>query len=149
MASKSLTIKLHLSGARETLKAFRDLPKEASNELRTKTLALSQLLASKVEGAARADSPQSALIAGTVKANKDRVPSISAGGNKKVGSRKKPAYKILFGSEFGAKTLKQYRPHVGQGSYWFFRTVEQSQAEIDSAWNKLADDVLKKWGRDG
>jgi len=145
VASSSLTVKLRISGVRETLKAFRDLPKDASAELRKNTLALSQLLAKEVESAGRSDSPQSALVAGTVRANKDRVPSISAGGNKRVGSRKKPVYKILFGSEFGAKTLKQYRPHLGNGSYWFFRTVEASQGEIDRAWNKLADDIVRRW----
>jgi hypothetical protein len=146
MASSSLTIKLHITGVRDTLKAFRDLPKEASDELRKNSLALSRALAKKVEAAGRSDSPQSALVAGTVKANKDRVPSISAGGNKKLGSRKKSAFKILFGSEFGSSRLKQYRPHVGQGSYWFFKAVEESQPDIDRQWNKLANDVIRKWG---
>lgn len=146
MASKdSLTIKVRITGVRETIKAFRDLPKEANNELRDRTRALAELLAKRVESAGRSDSPQSALVAGTVRAVRDRVPVIQAGGNKRVGSRKKPAHKILFGSEFGAKTLKQYRPHLGNGSYWFFREIEASQGEIDRAWNRLADDIVRRW----
>ncbi|MBF8189124.1 hypothetical protein ITP53_26010 [Nonomuraea sp. K274] len=149
MAKDSLTIKVRITGVRETLKAFKDLPEDASTELREGTLALSQLLAKKVEAAGRSDSPQSALVAGTVRARKDRVPVIVAGGPKKVGSRRTPARKILFGSEFGATTLKQFRPHVGNGSYWFFQTVEAHQHEIDSAWNKVAGDIARKFGGDG
>lgn len=146
MASKdSLTVKVRITGVRDTLKAFGKLPKDASTELRTGTLALTQLLASKVEAAGRSDSPQSALVAGTVKARKDRVPVIVAGGAKKVGSRRTPAHKILFGSEFGSNNLKQYRTHLGQGSYWFFRTVEAHQDEIDKAWNKIAGDIVRRW----
>lgn len=145
MANQGLTVRLHIEGARGTLKAFRDLPKDASDELREATLKLSETMASRVTAAGRSDSPQSALVAGTVKANRDRVPSISAGGAKRVGSNRKPAYKILFGSEFGSNRLKQFRPHLGRGSYWFFREVEDNQSDIADAWRKVADDVLKKW----
>lgn len=145
MANQGLTVRLRIEGARGTLKAFKDLPKDASDELREGTLKLSQALASRVASAGRADSPQSALVAGTVKANRDRVPSISAGGSKRVGSNRKPVFKILYGSEFGSSRLKQFRPHLGRGSYWFFREVEDNQSDIADAWRKVADDVLKKW----
>ena len=146
MATQALTVRIRIDGARETLAAFRRLPKQASQDLRTRTLELSQLLASRVEAAARADSRQSALMAPTVKARKDRVPSIVAGGMKRVGSRRVPAYKILFGSEFGATYLRQYRRHLGRGSYWMFRTVEANQAQISAAWNRVAADVLRQFG---
>ena len=152
--STSLTITLHIDGARETLAAFRRLPKEASKSLRERTLLLSETLARKVADAARQDSSQSWLLAATVKARKDRVPSIQAGGTKPVGRQRRRsrgqgptrAYMLLFGSEFGAN-LPQFRPHLGRGSYWFFRTVEQNESHIADAWTKVADDVLREFRR--
>lgn len=147
MASQALTVKVRIEGVRETLVAFRRLPKEANDSLRDRTQDLSKALAEKVRGAAQGDSAQSALMAPTVKAARDRVPVITAGGPKRVGRNRKPAHKILFGSEFGASRLKQFRPHVGQGSYWFFRTVEANQSEIDRAWNNVVDDVRRDFSR--
>ena len=117
MANKAISISLHVEGARETLAAFRRLPKDANNALRDRSLELAQALSTKVASAARSDSGQSALIAPTVKARRDRIPFIEAGGSTRVGRNRVPAYKVIFGSEFGARTLPQYRPHVGKGSY--------------------------------
>lgn len=145
--AKTLTLRLHITGVRETIRAFGGLPKDANDELRDKAQELSEDLARKVTNAGRADTAQSALIAPTVKAKRDRVPVIQAGGTKRVGSNRKPAYKVLFGSEFGSNQLKQFRPHVGQDSYWFFKTVEDSSPEIGQAWNEAADDIIRKWAR--
>lgn len=146
MADK-LTVKISVDGARETLAAFNRLPREASDALRKHSLELATALASKVAGAATSDSPQSALMSSTVKARRDRIPTIEAGGTSRVASSRVPAYKILFGSEFGARVLPQYRPHVGRGSYWLFRTVEENEAAISSAWNKVADDIQRDFDR--
>lgn len=143
--AENLTIKLRIDGARQTLKAFKDLPKEANDSLRKRSQELAQSLATRVQSAARSDSPQSALIAPTVKARRDRVPVIAAGGNKKVGRNKKPAHKVMFGSEFGSNRLRQFRPHRGSASYWFFKTVEENQTEIADAWRKVADDIEREF----
>ena len=112
MAKTALTVNMPIEGARETLRAFRKLPKEASQELRERSLKLSETLANRARQAARSDSPQAALMAPTIKARRDRLPSIQVGGSKRVGRNRKPAYKILFGSEFGSNTLRQSRlPH--------------------------------------
>jgi hypothetical protein len=151
---QALTIKLHILGVRETLAAFRKLPKEASNSLREQSMRLAASLAQHVAGApparggaaaARADSPQSALMAPTVKAIRDRVPAISAGGTSRVGRNQKPAFKILFGSEFGARRYKQFRPHLGTGSYWMFRTVQHNEAELSAAWGRVAAAIAESF----
>lgn len=142
---QGLVVRLRIEGARGTLQAFRDLPKDANAELRRGSLELSQSLALKVASAARSDGPQSALIAPTVKANRDRMPSLSAGGSKRVGRNRKPAHKIMMGSEFGSNRLPQFRPHQGQSSYWFFSTVQNDESNIAERWQKMADDILKKW----
>lgn len=150
MARKmALTVNMRIDGAQSVLAAFRKLPKEANDALRDRSRQLAETLAVRVASAARADSRQSALIASTVKARRDRVPVIVAGGTKRVGRNRKPAHKILFGSEFGSTSFTQFRPHLGQGSYWFFRTVEDSTAEIAAAWSKAADDIVASFERGG
>ncbi len=146
MASQSLAITVRIEGGRETLAAFRRLPREASTALRERSLELAKALAARVQSSATGDSPQSALMATTVKAKRDRIPVIEAGGTTRVGSSRVPAYKVLFGSEFGARTLPQYRPHVGRGSYWMFRTVEDNEAMIAAGWLRAADDIVRAFG---
>ena len=149
MASKSLTVNVTVTGARETLAAFNRMPREANDSLRDRNTELAVTLASRVASAARGDSRQSALMAPTVKARRDRIPSIQAGGTSRVGSRQVPAYKILFGSEFGARVLRQYRPHVGRGSYWMFKTVEENQPEIAAAWERVVADIRRTFETGG
>lgn len=144
MAS-GLTVTMHISGVRETLRAFDRLPRDASDSLRKRSMELAQTLVGTVQSAARSDSRQSALMASTVRAGRDRVPVITAGGSKRVGRNRVPAFKVLFGSEFGAHSLPQFRPHVGQGSYWFFQAIEDNTAVIDAAWNKVADDIVRSF----
>lgn len=148
MAKNTLTVNIKIDGLRETLAAFRKLPKDASKELRERTWAVAELLASRAATAGRADSRQSALVAGTVRPRKDRVPSIVVGGLKRVGRNRVPAYKVLFGAEFGATRLKQFRPHRGRRGYWFFSTVEREQPEMSTAWNRVASDIVRHFSDD-
>lgn len=145
MAKTTLTVNVRIDGVRETLTAFRDLPDEANNELRDATLALSKKLAEQVQQSAQAEGRQAALLAKTVKARRDRVPVIVAGGATKLGRNKKPAYKLLFGSEFGSSRLKQYKPHQGRQGYWFFPIVEKEAPEIAQTWDEVAQNILTKF----
>ncbi|MFI5561504.1 hypothetical protein ACIA2T_19675 [Amycolatopsis japonica] len=95
------------------------------------------------------ESRQAALIAPTIRAARDRVPAVQAGGMRRVGRNKKPAYKVLFGSEFGARTYKQFKPHRGAEGYWFFPLVERDAQDISAAWSKAANDIVKEFGSDG
>lgn len=144
-ASNGLRVRVRIEGVREHLAACRKLPKEAQDLLRTRSQELAESLAVKIRAAAVSDSPQSALVAPTVKARRDRVPTIQAGGAKRVGRNRKPASKILFGSEFGATTLRQFRPHRGKSSYWFFRTVEADAPRIEREWKGMADELVRRW----
>ena len=160
MAKKTaLTVTLHIDGVRETLAAFRRLGKDAEKKLREASLRLADVLAAKAQAAARTDSAQSALMAPTVKAVRDRVPTVQAGGTRKVGRNRAPAWGVLFGSEFGmnqrsgwyanprydGESGRQYRPHQGRQGYWFFPLVEENAGEIADAWNKAAGDLLREF----
>jgi hypothetical protein len=146
-----IVVRIKIDGARETLAAFRRLPKEASNELRDANQKISEELAQKIRTAARGSDAQSALVAQGIKAKRDRVPSIQAGGKAKVGRNRSPLDKILFGANFGASHLKQFRPHRGAGDddYWFFSTVEREEPRIVREWTEAADRILSQWGRGG
>lgn len=150
-----ITVKIRISGARETIAAFRDLPKDASDALRDANQKISEDLAVRVAAAARGSDAQSALVAPTVKARRDRLPTVQAGGRRRAGSQSRrskgqrptTASDLLFGSNFGATQLKQFRAHTGGGTdYWFYRTVEANQALIEGQWHDAADRVLKEWG---
>jgi len=157
VASKQASLRLSIAteGVRETLDAFKRLPKSANDALRKRSFELAEQLATKVAAAARSDTAQSALMAVTVKPVRDRVPAIQAGGTRRVGRHHVPAFGILLGSEFGSNNRsgwyagrqytqsqgRQYRPHRGRRSYWFFETAYQSQSEIMAAWEKAADDI--------
>jgi hypothetical protein len=147
MAKGGLVVRVRIDGLRETIKAFAHLPKDATVELRAASLAIAEALAETVRTAAEGDSGQSALMAPTIRAMRDRVPAIAAGGARRVGSNKVPAFKVLFGSEFGSHSLKQYRPFNPTG-YWFFSTVQANEDEIGARWLAGADEIVRKWAVD-
>lgn len=140
---------VRVEGVDEAVRAFRRLPKVAKQSLSERTKALSEVLAASARRAGQADSAQSALVAGLVKARKGQTPFIAGGGSKRVGRNRVPAYKVIFGSEFGSNRLAQFRPHRGKLGYWLFPTVEREKAKITKAWLDVADDVAKDFTRDG
>ncbi|MCF7548898.1 hypothetical protein [Pseudonocardia sp. WMMC193] len=147
-----LTVKVNIDGVRDTLAAFRNLPKDASDELRDRSQELAETLAVKVRAAGNAMGRQDAVVARSVRARRDRVPVITAGGRGKAGL-------LVFGSEFGMNKRsgwyaarrfdgsegRQFREHVGQSSWWFFRTVEENEAQIGREWTEAADTIVRKW----
>ncbi|WP_435582922.1 hypothetical protein [Amycolatopsis thermoflava] len=151
MAKTSLTVKMSIVGLRPTLRAFADLPKDATTRLKDATLELSRSLAEKAKADGMTDeAPQSPLVASTVKAVRDRVPAIQAGGTRRLGRNRAPAYKLLFGSVFGSNFYAQFgRPHQGRDAYWFFPVVENSQAEIAAKWSAVADGIIAEFSEGG
>lgn len=155
MPKTALTMTLHVDGLRQVLAGFNTLGKDANKRLREGSLQLAGALATSAQSAARASSPQAALMASTVRAIRDRVPVVSAGGAKRVGGV--PAWAILFGAEFGMNRRsgwyaasryagsdgRQFRPHRGRVGYWFFPTVEREQATVWRQWVKVANDVAR------
>lgn len=147
-----LRIRMQVEGIREVLAAVRELPPEAQDILRDGSYELSQLLAGRIRSAGMSDSPQSARAAASVKAVRDRMPVIRAGGTKRSSA-------VLFGSEFGATRKfgwyargryydsagKQFRPHRGASSYWFFATLEREQGALSAAYRRMADAVIERW----
>ena len=149
MAKKELLVTIKIDGIREMLTALNKLPKDANNELRTAALEISRELSAAARESGTSEGRQAAIVAVTVKARRDRVPVVVAGGPKRIGRNRAPAYKLLFGAEFGATRYEQYKPHVGRGSYWFFRTVEDNEVEIARKWLDAADEIIRKFSGGG
>lgn len=160
MAGKdALVVRLRITGVRETLAALNRLPKEASQQLKDRSQKLAGDLAGKIRQAATREGRQAAALAKTVRARRDRLPVVQAGGTRKVGRHKAPAWGLVFASEFGMnaksgwyakpryekETGRQYKPHLGRHSYWFFTTVDDNQAEIATQWREAADEVVRSF----
>jgi hypothetical protein len=163
VAKTSLTVHVSIEGVHETLRALSLLPKNANNELRDASLRLAQELATRARADGMANGgAQGRLVAQTVKAKRDRVPVIEAGGTRKLGRHRAPSYGLVFGSVFGmnrrsgwyagpqfaSSTGFQFRPHRGRDAYWFFPVIEQSAAEISRRWNEAADRVARKFSEE-
>lgn len=157
MAAKTTSLKITIEnvGARETLRAFTRMDKAANQALRERSMELAESLIPLVKASARREGRQAVGLAETVKARRDRLPIIEVGGSKKVGASKVPAWRVLLGSEFGGNRRtgffsasqfsqsagRQFRPHLGRGSYWFFKAVYAEQAMIMRKWQQAADDI--------
>lgn len=142
---KPITVTVRITGVRETLKAFRAMPKEASDELRAASGVIAAFMAATARARGTASSARSALVAQTVKVGRDRVPVVTVGGSSRLGSRQAPAWRLLFGDEFGANTHRQFRPHRGTKGYWFFSSIEGEESRIDREWNDAVDVIIRKW----
>lgn len=145
--AQGISLTVRIDGAQATLKAFRDLPKEASDALRVASLDLSQSMANWVRAAGSAEGRQASLLVGTVKARRDRLPYMVVGGSSKIGhpwpgGGKAPAYKLLFGSEFGSSRGHGFLAHRGKAGYWVFPTIEAHESEIATRWQAAADEVV-------
>lgn len=159
MANDGLTVKIRITGVRETIRAFNEVPKDANNELRDGSMKLAQALAPKMAAAGRSQGAQAASVASSVKARRDRVPVVVAGGAKRVTKNRASAGALVAASEFGANGRygwyalpwfrgargRQYKPHRGAASYWFFRTAEENTGQIERAWTEMAERILEKW----
>lgn len=152
-ANQSMNIDMRVDGARETLAAFKDLPKEASAELRKAALDLADMLAQRVKAAGAAEGRQAALLVGTVKPRRDRIPSITVGGTTAVGRSwpkrgRGKAFELLFGSEYGGRG-HGFKPHRGRFGYWINPTVEAEQDAVGREWLAAADRIIAAFTNGG
>lgn len=146
MDQTELVVNVRVEGLREVIRALNNLPKNANDEIREKARVIAGKLAETAKQAGRAEGRQAGAVIKTVRVQRDRLPVVVAGGMRKLGRNKKPAYKLLFGSEFGATVLKQYKPHLGKDSYWFFKTIEEERTFISAEWLEAADEIIRKFG---
>jgi hypothetical protein len=153
VAGKGLVINVKIEGGRETLRAFRELPKVASDELRDAAGKIADDMVGWVQNLASSTSRQAALVAGTTKRVRDRVPAVSIGGSKRIGTgtgrRKGAAYEILFGANFGSRSHRQFPAWAGVGNdYFVFKSIEAHAHEVEERWLGAADAIGQRWASD-
>jgi hypothetical protein len=140
---RTLTVTIRITGLRETIRAFKKWPDDAITEIRAAGFSIAGVVATKIRESARLNA-QSGLLAPTVRAVKDRLPVIVAGGERRIGRNKVRAYKVLFGAEFGAVTLAQFRA-FNSGGYFFFVTVDRESDYIQDEYLGAVDEINRKW----
>ena len=157
MAAERETVKagIQVEGLRETIRAFKQLDKEASKEARER----SQEIANKMGGYIRNATPtrdrRYDVLAGSVKAGRDRVPVVRIGGRvtPRVSGGAGPG-QLVIGMEFGADQagpnawrFPPRTPRKGRGNegYWIFPEAKRRQREIRSLWFDAMNDVIRRW----
>jgi hypothetical protein len=164
MAEKQ-TIKVQMDitpEIRALFKVLNEMDAESKTELKEKVKGIAGWVAEDIKRAA-ASAPMTAQamrVAKTVRANKDRVPSVTIGGSRIKFSGGAVSGDVLYGSEFGADPTSQsgkfpnggrrfpYRsPQRGQGSegYWIYPTLRANQPRITREWHEAVDNVLDNW----
>lgn len=171
MAEARQTIKIQpdLRDFRGLLKALNKMDLEANNELKNDVQSISEWTAGQMRQAAYAHPyfpRQAAIIAPTIRPNRDRIPNVTIGGSKGRASGGANAGQLLFGNEFGGERNAygsqsafknggfRFPPRsdrVGRGNagYWIFPTLKAAQPEITQRWKNAVMKVMSNWGRDG
>lgn len=140
-----ITVEPDGGDVRRILRAFTTLEIDARREVPNNIDQLNRVMAAAVARAARASSRQSALLAPTVGITGDTV---TVGGYRPVGSRHAPAYKILYGAEFGSKRYHQFRVRRTAG-YWFTPTVNAQRTRVAASWIHVVAALADDWGSAG
>jgi hypothetical protein len=147
-----MSVAIH--GADTTARAFRQYGKEANAELRDAAVRAVAGITPPIMAAMASDSPQSRLVAGTVRPIRDRVPVLAVGGAKRVAptkgrKRKRPSSgDIFFGAEFGGQgrpTTQQFRPHTGTVGYAFYPTFRRHIGTVIDAYGDALDKMARDW----
>ena len=164
MAEKqTISVKMDITPEiRALLKTLNEMDKESKTELKNKVKGIATWVAEDIKRAAN-NAPmqaQAMKVAQTVRANKDRVPSVTIGGSRVKFSGGALSGDVLFGSEFGADPTSvngqfpnggrrfPYRsPERGQGNegYWIYPTLRSKQPRITREWHQAVDNVLNNW----
>jgi len=148
MAAK--TFETYVDGLDDILRSFRNLPKEASGELRQ----ASQVVADKHmapawrEAAINYAGPWGQVIADSVKVKKDRVPAVNIGGQRKKFSGGASPTMVRYLTDRGdrgrAGSQKRAPEAFGQGTDWISQ-VRQYQGGAMQEWAKAVDQIVLKW----
>ena len=165
-----VTIKMEVDrkDLKDLYSAFKTLDEDTNKALKVEVQSLSSYVAREIQAAAvNAPNPkQAALIAQSVRANKDRIPNITIGGSRLArvarkasqGNPKPRMGQLVFGSEFGTKgsgagVFKQGgrkfpywsgNYHGGGRGYWIFPTLRRLQPKITHDYHAIIDRYIRR-----
>lgn len=169
MANTKTTMKFQpdLRDLRGLLKALNKMDDDSKKALKEDVASISAWTAGAIKTAGFVGSPmpaQTAIVAQTVRGNKDRIPNVTIGGSRGRASGGANAGILLFGNEFGSERNRLgsagnfpnggYKfpartPSEGRGNrgYWIFPTLKALQPEITRRWKASVEKVLENWGK--
>jgi hypothetical protein len=157
MAAKdSIGVSIKFEGVNETLKAFKQLDKGASEAAKVEATKIAEYLAARIRAKAPTDRRYQNLAV-SVRAGRDRVPVIRIGGraNPKVSGGGGPR-ELIIGMEFGADQagpngwrFPPRTPKLGAGNagYWIYPTARANQDVIIKMWFDAMDKIIAEWSR--
>jgi hypothetical protein len=167
MPEPRTTIKIQpdMTDLRGLLKALNEMDKDSQKGLKDEVYSISAWTAQGIKQAAFAHPfmpAQAAIIAPTVRASRDRLPTVLIGGSKGRASGGANAGQLLFGNEFGGERnafgnltafpnggyrfpTRSARVGRGNAGYWIFPTVKAMQPEITRRWTAAVEKVYDNW----
>lgn len=135
------TTEVYVEGLNDVLRAFRKLPKEASAELRSasQTIATRYMVPAWQKAALEAG-PWGPKLAQNIKARRDRVPSVSIGGNRKIFSGGATANMVRYPSHSG-QARQSFAPFTKTDWISSATYIKPALGE----WAKAVDQIIAKW----
>lgn len=141
-----------------TLRAFRKLESDAQDLAEQVGQEVAQELADTIRAFAGSQGRQTARAGESVEAIGGNPPRVQAGEAGSALSRI-----LVPGTEFGAtrkfgwyrrarywdSQAKQFPPHRGSNSYWFFRTYEAEKPAAIARYVDRLDEIAREWGSGG
>lgn len=144
--------KIVLNGVDALLKELSGLGPDLNRQIRAASKKNSESEVVRLRAAATRSDRQSAAVGVSVRARADRLPSILAGGARRMnvsgakGKERPHAGDIFFGAEFGGqkrKTTQQFRPHKKREGYWLWPQLRHDEAKLIEGWTEALELVLK------
>jgi hypothetical protein len=153
VSGRGLSLQVAPKDLRGLIYAINQMDKEASGELRNEVSSISKWSAQGIiEASYYTPFPeQTAKVAATVRANRDRIPNVTIGGNKSRYSGGAVAGITLWGTEVGSykgfPNGGRRFPFKDERGLWIFKALRQMQPEITRRWKQAVDKVLDNWSR--
>jgi len=140
---------LEVYGLSSLLRSLRTLPKEAQNELReaSKDIA-SRLMVPAYQAAAMKAGPWGGAIAATVRAKRDRVPSVSIGSNRRAFSGGASPTMVRFPSHAGDRGragASGTMPAAFGGGYGWMTHMGRYKGDALKEWLQAVDRVKRNF----
>jgi hypothetical protein len=129
-------------------RALRSLPKEATEQLRTASKGIAQMVADEARGRAIRVGGVARHVAPTITATRDRVPAIKMGGSGRL-PRGGVVGDVIWGAEYGGQrrpTTQQFQPWRGSSrgaGYFLWPAIRARSDDIDERYSQALLDALQ------
>lgn len=143
---------------RNVYKAFREMDEGSKLALKDEVTSISAWSATELQSSYTMNPypDQARKVAATIRANKDKIPNVTIGGNKGLFSGGARSGQVLFGSEFGGpapfanggRRFPERSPAQGRGNegYGIFKKLKDIQPRLTREWkDAVTKHVIKKW----